>query len=106
MSRKVKLVTPKEYAEIHQVAYTTVLYWLNNGRVEGAVKHETPRGPYWELPVDTPRPKKMSGRPPLTDEEKAQRAVEKLGLPLFDQTPATRPKAKAKKSTKKGKGAK
>lgn len=63
MSRKVKLVTPKEYAESNGVAYTTVLYWLNNGRVEGAVKHETPRGPYWELPEDTPRPKSRAGRP-------------------------------------------
>lgn len=56
-------MTPKEYAEIHGVAYTTVMYWLNNGKVDGAVKHETPRGPYWELPVDAPRPKKLSGRP-------------------------------------------
>jgi predicted site-specific integrase-resolvase len=63
MSRKGKLVTPKEYAEIHGVAYTTVMYWLQTGKVEGAVKHETPRGPYWELPEDTPRPKKLSGRP-------------------------------------------
>jgi hypothetical protein len=63
MSRKGKLVTPKEYAEINGVAYTTVLYWLNNGKVEGAVKYETPRGPYWELPLDAPRPKKLSGRP-------------------------------------------
>jgi hypothetical protein len=63
MSRKVRLVTPKEYAEMNGVAYTTVLYWLNNGRVEGAIKHDTPRGPYWELPEDTPRPKKLSGRP-------------------------------------------
>ena len=64
MSRKLRLVTPKEYAEMNGVAYTTVLYCLNSGKVEGAVKHETPRGPYWELPEDTPRPKKLSGRPP------------------------------------------
>jgi len=63
MSRKDRLVTPKEFAEEHGVAYTTVLYWLNTGRVEGAVKHDTPRGPYWELPLNTPRPKKLSGRP-------------------------------------------
>jgi hypothetical protein len=74
MSRKVKLVTPKEYAEIHNVAYTTVLYWLNTGRVEGAVKHETPRGPYWELPLETPRPKKLSGRP-----KKATKKTSKKG---------------------------
>jgi predicted site-specific integrase-resolvase len=63
MSRKVRLVTPKEYAEMNGVAYTTVMHWLYTGKVEGAVKHATPRGPYWELPEDTPRPKKLSGRP-------------------------------------------
>jgi len=64
-------VTPKEYAEIHGVAYTTVMYWLQTGKVEGAVKHETPRGPYWELPEDTPRPKKLSGRPKKAATKKA-----------------------------------
>jgi|RhiMethySRZTD1v2_1073278.scaffolds.fasta_scaffold966863_3 predicted site-specific integrase-resolvase len=77
MSRKVKLVTPKEYAEINGVAYTTVLYWLNNGRVEGAVKYETPRGPYWELPVDAPRPKKLSGRPKKSATKKSKKGAAK-----------------------------
>jgi hypothetical protein len=63
MSRKVKLVTPKEYAEKNSVAYTTVMYWLKMDRVPGAVKHETPRGAYWELPEDTTPPPKRSGRP-------------------------------------------
>jgi len=63
MSGKGKLETPKRYAEMNGVAYTTVMYWLKTGRVEGAVKRETPRGPYGELPEDTPRPKKLSGRP-------------------------------------------
>jgi hypothetical protein len=71
VSRKGKLVTPKEYAEMNGVAYTTVMYWLQTGKVEGAVKHETPRGPYWELPEDTPRPKKLSGRPKKTAAKKA-----------------------------------
>jgi hypothetical protein len=63
MSRKVKLVTPRQYSEIHKVAYTTVMYWLNTNRIEGAIKHTTPFGHYWELPDDAPRPKKLSGRP-------------------------------------------
>lgn len=63
MSRKGKLVTPRQYAEVHGVAYTTVMYWLNTDRVEGTVKHTTPFGHYWELPEDTPRLKKLSGRP-------------------------------------------
>jgi hypothetical protein len=45
------------------VTYTTVMHWLQGGKVEGSVKHETPHGHYWELPDDTPRPKKLSGRP-------------------------------------------
>ncbi len=53
-------MTPRQYAEINGVAYTTVLYWLNNGRVEGAIKHQTPFGYYWELPLDAPRPKKAT----------------------------------------------
>lgn len=75
MSRKGKLVTPKEYAEIHKVAYTTVMYWLQTGKVEGAVKHETPRGPYWELPEDTPRPKKLSGRPKKAAAKKSKKGA-------------------------------
>jgi hypothetical protein len=63
MRRKGKLVTPRRYAEMNGVAYTTVMYWLNRGRVAGAVKHITPFGHYWVLPDDTPRPKKLSGRP-------------------------------------------
>jgi hypothetical protein len=63
MSRKGNLVTPRQYSEIHQVAYTTVMYWLNTGRIEKAEKIETPTGHYWLLPDDAPRPKKLSGRP-------------------------------------------
>jgi len=75
MSRKGKLVTPRQYAEMHGVGYTTVMYWLNTDRVEGAVKHTTPFGHYWELPDDTPRPKKLSGRP--TKESGAKKAAKK-----------------------------
>lgn len=80
MSRKGKLVTPRQNAEINGVAYTAVMHWLQAGKVEGAVKHETPHGHYWELPDDPPRPKKLSGR--------------------------SKKEASAKKSTKNGGGAK
>jgi hypothetical protein len=76
MSRKVKLVTPRQYADMNGVAYTTVLYWLNTGRVEGAEKHDTPTGSYWVLPEDTPRPKKLSGRPKKAT-KKAKKGAEK-----------------------------
>jgi hypothetical protein len=35
MSRKGKLVIPKEYAEMNGVAYTTVMSWLQTWKVEG-----------------------------------------------------------------------
>jgi hypothetical protein len=63
---KGKLVTPIEFAEIHDVAYTTVMYWLKNDRIPGAKKLDTPRGPYWMVPDDAPRPPKLSGRPKKT----------------------------------------
>jgi hypothetical protein len=55
-------VEPGQYAEMRGVAYTTVMYWLQGGKVEGSVKHETPHGHYWELPDDTPRPKKEGAK--------------------------------------------
>jgi predicted site-specific integrase-resolvase len=73
MSRKGKLVTPRQYAEMNGVAYTTVMHWLQAGKVEGAVKHETPFGHYWELPDDTPRPKKLSGRPKKATKKSAKK---------------------------------
>jgi hypothetical protein len=63
MSRKGKPVTTGQNSEMNGATYTTVMYWPNTGRVEGAVKHTTPFGHYLELPEDTPRPKKLSGRP-------------------------------------------
>jgi hypothetical protein len=73
MSRKGKLVTPGKYTEMYGAAYTTVMYWLNTGRVEGALKHTTPFGHYRELPEDTPRPKKLSGRPNKAGAKKGAR---------------------------------
>lgn len=77
MGRKVKLVTPRQYAEMNGVAYTTVLYWLNKGRVEGATKHETPFGYYWELPENTPRPKSRAGRPKKSTTKKSKKGSAK-----------------------------
>jgi predicted site-specific integrase-resolvase len=88
MSRKVKLVTPRQYAEINGVAYTTVLYWLNNGRVDGAVKHTTPFGYYWELPEDAPRPKSRAGRP--TKEAASKKAAKKPAARLVKKKGAAK----------------
>ena len=64
MKRKPKMLTPRQYADQQGVAYTTVMNWLQQGKIDGAVKHETPTGHYWELPETVPVPKLRPGRPP------------------------------------------
>jgi hypothetical protein len=65
MEEKPKMLTPRQFAEAKNVAYTTVMFWLNNGLIEDAVKYETLRGHYWEIPATAiktfQRPK--TGRP-------------------------------------------
>ncbi len=71
------MVTPRQYSEIHAIPYTTVMYWLQSGKVEGAVKHPTPSGHYWELPDDTPKPLKLSGRPKKATAKKSAKKTSK-----------------------------
>jgi hypothetical protein len=37
-----EMITPKEYAALHSVAYTTVVNWLRKELIEGAQKVELP----------------------------------------------------------------
>jgi hypothetical protein len=118
MSRKGKMVTPRQYSKMHGVPYTTVMYWLQNGKVEGAVKHQTPTGHYWELPDNTPHPPSLAGRPPklASEAEQSEQSTTGDAEATAEAAPAPRPaklmhgptrKARAKKSvarkaTKKG----
>lgn len=94
------MLTPRQFAEAKNVAYTTVMFWLNQGLIKGARKNETPTGHYWEIPatlVETfERPK--AGRP-------AKAAVTaKAGKKAAKTSAKARQKAKAvKTSTKKTK---
>ncbi len=45
------MLTTNEVAEQMGVAYTTVMLWLREGKLPGAVKREHPRGDYWEIPA-------------------------------------------------------
>jgi hypothetical protein len=69
MKRKPKMLTPRQYAEQQGVAYTTVMNWLQQGKITGAVKHETPTGHYWELPETVAAPKSQPGRPPKSSKK-------------------------------------
>ena len=63
-AKKPKMLTPRQYAERQRVAYTTVMNWLRQDKILGAVKHMTPTGHYWEIPVKATKPKLLPGRPP------------------------------------------
>ena len=43
--------------------------WLQQGKIPGAVKHETPIGHNWELPEVAPKPNLQPGRPPKPKED-------------------------------------
>ena len=65
-----RMLTTAQFAEHFQVAYTTVMTWLQREIVPGARRVPTPRGDVWEIPASalatfTPpkqgRPKKDGG---------------------------------------------
>jgi hypothetical protein len=56
--------TSREFAQVMGIGYRTVMKWLAEGKVPGAVKRFTPIGEYWEIPsraIRMERPKR--GRP-------------------------------------------
>ena len=60
-------VTPREYAQKHGVAYTTVMKWLQRGLIAGAVKEALPapfEGYIYRVPEDAPRPTAKPGPKP------------------------------------------
>lgn len=63
MGAKTKMLTPRQYASLHGVAYTTVMNWLQNGKIPQAVKTTTPTGHFWEIPEDVETPEMKRGRP-------------------------------------------
>lgn len=70
------MLNAKEFAEKLGRAHSTVLAWLRKGEVAGAIKHDSPRGPYYEIPLSVAEsfePPKM-GRPwPSKAETKAKK---------------------------------
>lgn len=58
------MVTPKEFAVIHDVAYTTVMKWLQRDLIPGAVKEmlQPPfQGHIYWVPKDASRPESKPG---------------------------------------------
>jgi hypothetical protein len=54
---KPKMLTPKQYAERVEAAYSTVMSWLQRDLIPGAQKQELPSGGwYYVVPEDAPKP--------------------------------------------------
>jgi hypothetical protein len=63
MKKELKMLTPRQYAALHDVAYTTVMKWLSASLLEGAIKQEMPfgTGHYYKIPESSPRPFRKPG---------------------------------------------
>jgi hypothetical protein len=79
-----KMITAKEYAEIHNVHYTTVMNWLRRDLVPGAIKEELPFGGYfYKIPANTPIPELKPG--PKTFGERLKAIAEEIVEELSEQ---------------------
>jgi hypothetical protein len=59
------MLTPRQYAATVGVAYTTVMYWLKEEKLPGAVKEPLPYGGYYyQIPAGTPKPELKPGPKP------------------------------------------
>jgi hypothetical protein len=71
-----KMITAKEYAEIHNVHYTTVMNWLRRDLVPGAAKEELPFGGYfYKIPANAPIPELKPGPKPKRAKKDAKKAT-------------------------------
>lgn len=61
---KPKMLTPRQYAEKHNFKYTTVMDWLQNGLLEGAVKIALPEGHVYQVPENAKKPERRRGPVP------------------------------------------
>lgn len=62
-----EMLSPKAFAALHNVGYTTVLFWLKNDLIEGVEKETLPFGKdrfIYRIPADAPRPEIKPGPKP------------------------------------------
>jgi hypothetical protein len=60
---EVEMLTPRQFAARHGVAYTTVMKWLHAELLKGAVQETSPfgEGYYYKIPANCPRPIRKPG---------------------------------------------
>jgi hypothetical protein len=84
MRKKSKMITARQYAEMHATPYTTVATWLQRELIPGAEKQELPYGGYiWMVPQDAPIPELKPG--PTTFRERLKAIAAQVLEELSDQ---------------------
>lgn len=62
------MVTPRQFAQKHEVAYTTVIAWLNKSLLVGAKKEDLAYGGFmWLIPENAAPPDLKPGPKPKTE---------------------------------------
>jgi len=78
---KANMIRAKEFARLHDVPYSTVIFWLNKGALPGAEKVDFPVGKqsfFWLVPQDAPLPDLPKGPKP---KQKTEKKAAKKGRP-------------------------
>jgi len=76
MKGKPKMLTARQFAAAREVAYTTVISWLNKKLLPGAEKQELAYGGFmWQIPADATVPDLKPG--PRPGEKKAAKKSKK-----------------------------
>ena len=70
------MLTARQFAAAREVAYTTVISWLNKELLKGAEKQELAYGGFmWQIPEDAPIPELKPGPKPA--KKAAKKAMKK-----------------------------
>lgn len=100
------MLTTNEVAQEMGVAYTTVMLWIKQGKLE-AVKREHPRGDYYEIPASALKrlDRGSKGRPRKDGDDEAHvvsadSGTDDQATTPTDEAPAAKPAKKAKKKSK------
>jgi len=100
-----KTISPREFAALHQVGYTTVLFWLKNEMLDGAEKEPLPFGKdkfVYRIPADAPKPELKPGPKPKADQmntsdQAGMAAAPRAEAPADEPAPAKAKRKVAKK---------
>src|SRR5690349_16730555 len=102
--RKEKMLTTKEVAEKIGVKYPTVMLWIRENKLAGAVKETSPRGDYWLVPESSLAGivKRGQGRPKKATDETEPPEAPAITAVEIKAGDVVKTKATKKRASKKG----